>query len=107
MPIYGHALPRGVNYNTLAITVLKCDNICAKTKACSENGDCKKGNQTTDDFDHLYACVCKNGFVGDGYSCQDINECLSGSFFTFHKNFIKIGHTFCEHSEHNQRCQSV
>jgi hypothetical protein len=38
---------------------------------CSENADCF-------DTPELFRCVCRDGFVGDGNVCTDIDECSSG-----------------------------
>uniref|UniRef100_F1KUR2 Zonadhesin n=1 Tax=Ascaris suum TaxID=6253 RepID=F1KUR2_ASCSU len=37
---------------------------------CSSNAYCGV------DETHSYKCFCNKGFVGDGYNCTDINECL-------------------------------
>ena len=35
---------------------------------CSEHATCT-------DTDGSYACICKNGFIGDGFQCTNIDEC--------------------------------
>ena len=43
---------------------------CAGPVGCSAAGVCAQGN----------SCVCKQGYSGDGFSCDDINECVKGLF---------------------------
>ncbi|BFZ12302.1 hypothetical protein BsWGS_15341 [Bradybaena similaris] len=42
---------------------------CAEaSQICGENADCAPLGDS-------YRCVCKNGFSGDGRSCEDVDEC--------------------------------
>ena len=38
--------------------------------------DCH-GNATCTNTDGNYTCSCDNGYEGDGWECENINECLS------------------------------
>ncbi|CAD6187399.1 unnamed protein product [Caenorhabditis auriculariae] len=60
------------------------------TNACTTWNDCVNGTQVTDVnecgqyascgvLDGEMACVCRNGFQGDGYNCSDIDECADSS----------------------------
>ncbi|KAL7066164.1 hypothetical protein ACR3K2_33830 [Cryptosporidium serpentis] len=43
---------------------------------CSRNAECKKHqNANTNDELGEYECVCSPGWSGDGFYCDDINEC--------------------------------
>lgn len=52
-------------------TVAAAD-VCAKLNKCDKNAKCAN----TDTLETT--CTCITGFTGDGYTCVDINECLSG-----------------------------
>jgi len=50
--------------------------------ACVYVDECIPGTQTTCDINAKctnltggYKCICNEGYVGDGYSCQDLDEC--------------------------------
>ena len=96
-----------LNWNEfLLISCKKCNNICAKTRECSENGHCKKAdNKTMDDFDHLYSCVCNQGYQGDGYTCSNINECLLASWFFYVAKWVWKG--LCELLERTKFQKSI
>ena len=57
-----------------------CYSLCAthakfdhnKGRTCAENATCK--NVTTVGR-NAFSCVCKSGYTGDGYNCEDTNEC--------------------------------
>ncbi|XP_044160445.1 uromodulin-like [Bufo gargarizans] len=43
----------------------------------SSGGDCSEchPNATCDEYVDFVECNCKDGFIGDGFTCSDINEC--------------------------------
>ena len=75
----------------------ECSNICAKEKACGPQAQCRKMNQTLSqstqgtNFINLtaftfiivlvtvdgHACQCDVGYSGDGFMCNDVDECLA------------------------------
>ncbi|VDK87720.1 unnamed protein product [Onchocerca ochengi] len=63
----------------LAITSSKCH--------CDENAECIGG-----------VCKCKSGWIGDGKSCMDINEC-------FGEPSVCGSHALCENSPGSYSCQ--
>ncbi|KAM4697757.1 uromodulin-like [Rhinophrynus dorsalis] len=44
------------------------------TSTTSRCSDCDPNAMCEEYFDHL-ECTCKDGFIGDGFRCSDINEC--------------------------------
>ncbi len=53
------------------VTVQAFD-VCAKANTCDKNATCAN----TDTLEPI--CTCVNGFTGDGTTCIDVDECLSG-----------------------------
>ncbi|XP_072272970.1 uromodulin-like [Pyxicephalus adspersus] len=53
------------------------------------NSDCHP-NATCSEFGGYGECTCKPGFVGDGISCNDINECQS--YYTNNCNYYGYGY---------------
>ncbi|CAI8054869.1 Fibrillin-1, partial [Geodia barretti] len=45
-------------------------NECFNASVCDENAECY-------DTAGSYECTCFSGYTGDGYTCQDIDECLT------------------------------
>ncbi|CAB3986665.1 fibrillin-2-like isoform X48, partial [Paramuricea clavata] len=43
--------------------------------ASSQNNDCHDVNGLCVNIDGGYTCQCKQGYTGDGRTCNDINEC--------------------------------
>ena len=49
------------------------ENECeVDTHVCDSNAECVNKDKS-------YDCKCNTGYVGDGFSCGDLNECMSGS----------------------------
>ena len=47
-------------------------NECKSANPCDDNASCSNNVGS-------YVCQCNNGFVGDGKTCSDINECSTQS----------------------------
>jgi len=45
---------------------------CGESSGCSDDSEC----MTIDK--EMTACVCKDGYRGDGKTCEDVNECADG-----------------------------
>jgi hypothetical protein len=45
---------------------------CLSATGCSSDAQCTPGAQSV-------SCVCKVGYSGNGFSCSDVNECLSNN----------------------------
>ncbi|XP_071813765.1 uncharacterized protein [Apostichopus japonicus] len=61
----------------------------SKCQYCGQNAECILQDHGE------YSCLCVPGFVGDGYNCADINECLS---IQCH------GHATCKNSVGSYEC---
>ena len=63
-------------------TVCENENECLRGNDCHLNARC---------FDNpgSYTCECLDGFVGDGYVCTDLDECLD-------KNTCPAANSYCE-----------
>ncbi|BES99222.1 protein kinase c-Hypothetical protein protein [Nesidiocoris tenuis] len=53
----------------------ECCKFCPGVDYCIQGHQCHQ-NATCLNLETRYACHCNSGFKGDGYNCQDINECL-------------------------------
>nr|XP_006816512.1 PREDICTED: fibrillin-2-like [Saccoglossus kowalevskii] len=51
---------------------------CVDINECSENNPCGQDAICTN-TKGSYECICQLGFQGDGFTCQDIDECLEGT----------------------------
>ena len=50
-------------------SLIDADECSAETHACDPNADCTN-------LDSTYDCNCRDGYLGDGWLCEDIDECL-------------------------------
>jgi hypothetical protein len=50
-------------------SLIDADECSAETHACDQNADCTN-------LDGTYDCNCRDGYKGDGWLCEDIDECL-------------------------------
>ena len=58
-------------YNESSKILFPDINECSTGSAeCDENAECY-------DTAGSYDCTCFSGYIGDGYTCQDIDECLT------------------------------
>jgi hypothetical protein len=57
------------------LTVPRFDAVAAEPSTCpecSEHASCERGADTL-------SCTCRDGFLGDGHTCLDIDECAQAS----------------------------
>ena len=61
------------------------DECSADSSPCDENADCTNS-------DGSYFCTCKQGFTGDGTTCDGKPECSDNHSTSFMRNQPKIMH---------------
>lgn len=60
--------------NLEAISLMDC-GFCPRKSYCIMTDSYTEGWYTRDDV-HYFQCLCKEGYTGDGWRCDQINECL-------------------------------
>ncbi|XP_072043966.1 uncharacterized protein [Amphiura filiformis] len=79
-------LPEPISTQYLRIVPTECKNRCGLNfevfgcrlvNECEEDMDTCGTNADCHDRDNGYECTCKPGFMGNGFQCEDINECAS------------------------------
>ena len=90
--------PAGIewlNYNCTVHNQCKNGKLSSQPVVCSAFGECENiGGEPQ--------CKCKPGFTGNGYSCQDINECLDPTECN-----ANINHGICINTNGSYLCQCV
>ncbi|XP_077966706.1 uncharacterized protein LOC120343292 [Styela clava] len=57
-------------------TLREINTYCFKVDQCTlGQHDCDENATCIDSANGTYACQCKEGFTGNGFNCNDINEC--------------------------------
>ncbi len=51
------------------------DGECLNVDECASGVAKCHGDARCSDTDGSYACVCLDGFTGDGFNCSDVDEC--------------------------------
>ena len=70
---------------------------CIAIKECTTSS-CH-GSATCTNSNGDFTCECNSGFAGDGFKCENINECDDSSMHKCHKKAIckdEIGSFSCE-----------
>ncbi|GFO28254.1 protein kinase c-binding protein nell2, partial [Plakobranchus ocellatus] len=79
----------------------QCCPVCDGTDYCSMGHTCHV-NATCINLKTKFACQCNKGFVGDGHTCNDIDECqtVKGS----HGHHCSLSSTRCVNTLGGYRC---